>query len=435
MDGATQAIRCSRRPFCCCWDRVAGQMVRKNASLRVLLMTILTGVLLRTPPSLRGSTAYPTYYPSSSSSSSSPTLPPRQKGVVPSSLVVEALAMAAVVIQSRCACGQVVLDIPLNKEGDYLDASSSSAHQVFNCHCPGCRKYHMAAHSSVLQLMQTDQLSVRHGSDQIVKYRHRQDEDENLVCPELGPNVERWHCRTCSSKLLSIPTTTTSSSSLSTPSSSSFAWINMGPLDEASIPNHLTSQWGNQLMHPDHNLHTDTKSLWVDALPAINTTHGTSAGVPSHQHPTTWTGGCSCGTCRYELILTQPTEFQHCYCHLCRQVSGAAYMTWIPVHKTKFRWLCKPSEGGSDGPGLIRTTPFGCRHICPTCRGVLTIVYDDQPDYVWPCAGGLDDSSLSSFKDGDMSRYLSRVCHICCRHHPSWLTIREDGMERILDAC
>ena len=60
----------------------------------------------------------------------------------------------------------------------------------------------------------------------------------------------------------------------------------------------------------------------------------------------------------------------------------------------------------------------------------MTIVYDEQPDYIWPCAGSLEDSSLP--KDAtDIGRYFNRVCHICCADSPAWLKIREDGMERI----
>ena len=111
-------------------------------------------------------------------------------------------------------------------------------------------------------------------------------------------------------------------------------------------------------------------------------------------------------------------------------------MTWIPVHKCDFAWKKQQSSSVTDDAvvRLVRTTQFGSRHICSRCRGVLTIVYDSQLDLVWPCAGGTDNVSLPESSD-KMGTFLKRVCHICCRHVPSWLHLPDDGMERIADAC
>ena len=46
-----------------------------------------------------------------------------------------------------------------------------------------------------------------------------------------------------------------------------------------------------------------------------------------------------------------------------------------------FEWLRK------DTLELVRTTSHGQRHECSRCGGVLTIVYDSQPNTIWPVAG------------------------------------------------
>jgi hypothetical protein len=60
----------------------------------------------------------------------------------------------------------------------------------------------------------------------------------------------------------------------------------------------------------------------------------------------------------------------------------------------------------------------------------LTIVYDDDPDYVWPAAGGFDDATLPD-EESKVSAYLDRVVHICCFWKQSWYQIPNDGLKRI----
>jgi hypothetical protein len=260
-------------------------------------------------------------------------------------------------------------------------------------------------------------------------------------CDELGP-VERWFCMDCSSKILSIPlpfnpdkdsSTTDSKKQQKEETAIPKCLVNLGPVVEEEIPPAKTSLWKEQLEQIENNLHLDkANGVWVRARPEYD--------LDLFDSSLTWSGGCSCGACRYEFALNHPTELQHCYCHLCRTLSGSPFMTWIPVEKKDFRWKTtkmENEEGKLSSPSsleIVRTTPFGRRHICRNCKSVMTIVYDEQPDHIWPCAGSLDDSSLP--KDTtEMGKYLSRVCHICCRYHPTWLKVRDDGLERIEEAC
>ena len=264
--------------------------------------------------------------------------------------------------------------------------------------------------------------------------------------------------------------------------------LNLGPVVEDGISPGVTNSWKEQLERPENNVHSDnnTSALWARALPDYDYEDGNDydyedddedddsdedddddndehdsedddddddycddEALPS---PLKWSGGCACGACRYEFDLTHPTELQHCYCHLCRELSGSPFMTWIPVEKQDFRWMVRGRTGGGGeketptalSPSLssssssplqfVRTTPFGSRHICRNCQSVMTIVYDEQPDHVWPCAGSLDDSALPR-DAAKMGKCLSRVCHICCGYHPTWLRTRDDGMERMEEAC
>lgn len=79
---------------------------------------------------------------------------------------------------------------------------------------------------------------------------------------------------------------------------------------------------------------------------------------------------------------------------------------------------------------LVRTTRHGRRHACRACGTVLTIVYDAQPDCLWPAAGVLDDDSLPP----DLGAALGRSIHICCLHKQPWYRLPEDGLDRLAHA-
>jgi hypothetical protein len=352
-------------------------------------------------------------------------------------------------IHSSCNCRNVEIEIQLQhhqREQHQNNANNDKA-DVINCHCSSCRKYHTSGFTSFLRVDKS-QVTVRHGSNYIEKYRSE--------CKELGP-VERWFCKECSSKLLSMPLTDdtekdSSDKILKDERKTTKCYVNLGPIqdddqqevleDEKIIsPVSLLTHWGKQLEREENNLHYNGGSgggggVWVNALPApaitTNSNNNTYINVDIENelidNPILWTGSCACGNCAYELTIDYSTELQHCYCHLCRELSGSGFMTWMPIEKQNFRWTNKKSLR------LVRTTPFGRRHICMDCKGVMTIIYDEQPDHVWPSAGSLDDSSLPTNKI-DMGNYLNRVCHICCRYQPTWLKIPNDGMEKIDDAC
>jgi len=328
-----------------------------------------------------------------------------------------------VMLRSECHCGQVTLDISLPK-----DDISNEHLKVWSCHCPSCRKYHTAAHVSYLQLPK-DRISISN-QKMIGKYISSCQSLE-----ETSKVVERWFCRDCSSKLLSVVSSDTNANDemRRKQEQSNYCLVNLGPINPDTIPQSYSHLWKEQLKQIENNLHSSEEESstcrWAGVLPSNTDLISYSARRRIRlSNAKIWSGGCECGACRYEISLTRLTQLQHCYCNLCRKLSGSPYSTWLPIDKERFQWEQPNSVT------LVRTTPVVQRHICNRCRGVMTIVYDEQPNLIWPCAGGLDDVTLPESSD-EMGKLLSRVCHICCRHLPPWMDLPEDGMEKLPDAC
>lgn len=291
-----------------------------------------------------------------------------------------AMSVSAHSIKGSCACGSVKLQV------DGITCDSTAV----DCHCPHCRKYHVSAFSSYL-VAPEDTVTMQ--GDSITVFPDK--------CDEMGP-VSRMFCNKCFGKL-------------ATRTNDNRLLLCMGSLVDASIPKSLTEKWKNSRTEWQKS----SAAAWPKALPKMT----------KHQllPPLVVTGSCACGKCAYEIPMEQGSEQQHCYCKLCRQLSGSAFMTWVPVDDKDVVWT-------TDEPALVRTTDHGRRHICTTCGGALTIVYDEDPDYVWPAAGGFNDASLP-VDEVQMSAYLDGVCHICCKWKQEWYELPKDGLKRIKYAC
>ena len=285
------------------------------------------------------------------------------------------------------------------------------------------------------------------------------------TCSHLGP-VTRYRCGKCHSSLglqqhrsardgCNVNDTTTRSSACiaTTPEEDDMeatTWLAMGAVRDESVSKPIIDAWhytwddsdkndsneiddSNDGEHHHQNLLTvacrSEKAAWVDARPKRSITaamaaHMQPASVQQQQPRRCVKGGCSCGAVRYEIDSIAPhEEFQHCHCNLCRRMSGSAYMTWVPVTAQKFRWT------RTDGLILMRTTHHGQRHACKKCGSVLTIVYDSQPNLVWPAAGAFDDHDLGSTED--VSEQTIRAIHICCAWKSPWYQLPDDSLPRI----
>jgi len=417
---------------------------------------------------------------------------------------------------------------------------------VVQCHCRECRKFHTSGCvryfplSSILENNNNDYNSGNNTNEndnidivleqqqpkrqqkqqqqqQQQQKQPKQQEKDNAVlaiphkCAEVGP-VHRLVCRHCSSKLATIIVPSEATSNKEAPDwmktiqqatttlqkTSSLLWkqqlpssqvlLNLGPLDEkettSQILFHLLSKKWRQ-PSAITQWHMQSRASWLIQARPMQQRRGHNNKRPTQDFtvPSILTGSCACGQCRYQIRLpSMAAELQHCYCRLCRQFSGSAFQTWMPVERSDFQWMpsscvrqpprsstqASPQkmteiQGSSFEPPLVRTTPHGRRHICPTCHGVLTIAYDDQPDVVWPAAGGLDDDYDEPGLDDDNQKtntdeaartrtapadtsqpnsrgnptliHLYRVCHICCAYCPPWYQLPKDGLERISEAC
>ena len=98
------------------------------------------------------------------------------------------------------------------------------------------------------------------------------------------------------------------------------------------------------------DLALDERAAWWSARPERGPARRSAAGR-------TLTGGCACGGCTFECQSGPEFQTQHCYCKLCRQLSGAAAQTWVPVRLEGFTWLRQETLE------LVRTTAHGQRHM------------------------------------------------------------------------
>jgi hypothetical protein len=335
-------------------------------------------------------------------------------------------------IVSQCACGNARLAITVNTETKPVAAADSGQVDkqdaiitAVDCHCRACRKYHVAAFTSYLILPESQVNIQTETSNSIRIYRDS--------CAELG-EVERLACLQCHTKLATRPIVN------ETTSSHGKILVNMGSLVDSKIPDKLAFSWRSQRTP----WQMSQQASWVHARPEFDEgDHGDEG-----PEPLVMTGGCACGQHRYRINYKPPQELQHCYCRLCRQLSGSPFMTWIPVYNEDIEWMTTNSAESSDSatattsttrtpegePPLVRTTEHGQRHICTSCGGALTIVYDEQPEMTWPAAGGLDDTAIP-VDVATISRTLCNVMHICCRYRQMWYQLPRDGLPRVQEAC
>ena len=333
-----------------------------------------------------------------------------------------------ITLRSKCACGYVQIEI---------SNVSPTAQSAVSCHCRKCRKYHISAFTNYLIV---DESQISFGKGKIQGDLESNINNDGPIgiykdsCDEVG-EVERLFCRRCLGKILtrqSQSSTQEADSDQANEVEDKLIFVNMGALDDDTISEEFSEAWKSNTVP----WQVQQACTWVSATPSL----GLSRGRMPRKHQTMVTGGCSCGAYQYEFPVQYEStilELQHCYCNLCRRLSGSPFSTWVPIGRDELEWkhsavtTSEATRSHSRSPPMIRTTPFGRRHVCPTCAGVLTIVYDSQPDLVWPAAGGFDDLNVPT----ELENLLGRVVHICCRWKQSWYDIPMDDMERLDNAC
>jgi hypothetical protein len=98
-----------------------------------------------------------------------------------------------------------------------------------------------------------------------------------------------------------------------------------------------------------------------------------------------WTGGCLCGSVRYEL-LSEPFDTGWCHCRTCQLNSGSPAMVFASVPTSDFRWT-----KGEDDVRRVQSSSFGHREFCGRCGTPFLMKVDHQPETVDFSVATLDD--------------------------------------------
>ena len=88
------------------------------------------------------------------------------------------------------------------------------------------------------------------------------------------------------------------------------------------------------------------------------------------------TGGCLCGSVRYELH-SEPFDAGWCHCRTCQLWGGAPAMPFASVSAGSFKWTM-----GERKVRRIRSSSFGQREFCGECGTPLRVQVDHQPETV-----------------------------------------------------
>jgi len=103
------------------------------------------------------------------------------------------------------------------------------------------------------------------------------------------------------------------------------------------------------------------------------------------------TGGCYCGSVRYEASGT-PFHETSCHCSICRRTSGAPLVAWFSVPRRQFRL-------GRGEPARFSSSAEGQRSFCARCGTQLTFEHADFSDEIDITTCSLDDPNLLPPKD------------------------------------
>ena len=98
----------------------------------------------------------------------------------------------------------------------------------------------------------------------------------------------------------------------------------------------------------------------------------------------TLTGGCQCGTVRFE-VRAPATDLYHCHCSMCRKVHGVAYATYAVAPKPAV-----VITQGEANLSRFDSSQEVHRYFCRTCGCQITIEVDSAPDSRWFMPGTLD---------------------------------------------
>jgi hypothetical protein len=110
-------------------------------------------------------------------------------------------------------------------------------------------------------------------------------------------------------------------------------------------------------------------------------------------------GGCYCGAIRYEAAA-EPFNATSCHCSICRRTTGAPFVAWFSVPRSRFR-LTKGH------PARFRSTAKGVRGFCAGCGTQITFEHEDFAQEIDITTCSLDDPN--TVPPTDHTRTSSRL--------------------------
>lgn len=120
------------------------------------------------------------------------------------------------------------------------------------------------------------------------------------------------------------------------------------------------------------------------------------------------TGGCLCGTVRYEAEL-QSTDAHACHCSICQKWAGGPA---IGLHCVK-----TPDITGAENVGWYKSSKWGERGFCKTCGSKLFFRLD-------PSYGDIFSISVASL---DNSKDVKITKHIYIESKPDYYDFADDA--------
>jgi hypothetical protein len=95
------------------------------------------------------------------------------------------------------------------------------------------------------------------------------------------------------------------------------------------------------------------------------------------------TGGCQCGTVRYEF-LAAPEKSHVCHCRMCQKAVGNIFAALVGVRKNKLRWT-------GEEPHYFASSNLATRGFCNLCGTPLSFAYNIPEARIYVTIGSLDD--------------------------------------------
>ncbi len=88
----------------------------------------------------------------------------------------------------------------------------------------------------------------------------------------------------------------------------------------------------------------------------------------------TYSGGCLCGSIRFEAQGDPVKLHPHsCSCKNCQRHTGAPVAVWAEFAAQAVRWT-----GTGGAPATYRSSAYSCRAFCPACGSSVGAI-DDEP--------------------------------------------------------